>query len=248
MLSILEILLVVGVIIVLLLIIHIRLQRILYRKRIIALEQRLLISQMNPHFVFNALTAIQSYIFRNDAYTAGKYLSSFSKLVRLVLENSRQETIPIAKELETIKYYLQLQELRFEGKFEYTISVDSDLDTQRLKIPPMLAQPFIENAIEHGIIHLSSKGKIEIRYQLNGSNLFLEVEDNGIGIDYAMLLSQHKWKEHQSLATKISKERIKNYKKNQKQEIEMDIMDLKNESSQETRGTLIRFKLPISTI
>lgn len=248
MLSVLEILLIVGAILVLMLTVHIRLQRILYRKRIIALEQRLLISQMNPHFVFNALTAIQSYIFRNDAYTAGKYLSSFSKLVRLVLENSRQETIPIAKELETIKYYLQLQELRFEGKFEYTINVDPDLDTERLTIPPMLAQPFIENAIEHGIIHLSSKGKIDIRYQLNGNNLFLEVEDNGIGIDNAMLLSQNKWREHQSLATKISKERIKNYKQNQKQEIEMVILDLKNESSQETRGTLIRFKLPIATI
>lgn len=230
------------------LVVHIRIQRILYRKRIIALEQRLLISQMNPHFVFNALTAIQSYIFSNDAFTAGKYLSSFSKLIRLVLENSRQDIIPISKEIETIKYYLLLQELRFQGKFEYSINVDPDIDNKRIGVPPMLAQPFIENAIEHGIIHMSSKGKIAISYKLINKHLILEVEDNGIGIDGAMALNQFKWREHQSLATRISKERIRNYRKYKKQNISMEIVNLKDANTQNAIGTLVRFRLPLNTI
>ena len=132
------------------------------KKKIAELEQRILLSQMNPHFVFNSLTAIQSYIFRNEPYMAGKYLASFSKLVRLILENSRQQYIPISKEMDTLSYYLELQALRFEEKFDFKIDIDEDIDLEHHLIPPMLAQPFIENAIEHGIIHMSNKGSITI--------------------------------------------------------------------------------------
>jgi LytS/YehU family sensor histidine kinase len=228
------------------LIVYIRIQRSAYLKHISALEQRLLLSQMNPHFVFNSLTAIQSYIFRNDAYTAGKYMSSFAKLVRLVLENSREEQIPISKEIETLRYYLLLQELRFEGKFDYNIDVDPDIAVDQITVPPMLAQPFIENAIEHGIIHLSRKGLITIRFILKGSALIIEIEDNGIGIEKSSQHSQHKWNEHQSLATKITKERIKNIKSSSKIEVKMEIIDLSENSDLQQKGTIIRFTLPVT--
>jgi LytS/YehU family sensor histidine kinase len=201
---------------------------------------------MNPHFVFNSLTAIQSYIFRNDAYTAGKYMSSFAKLVRLVLENSREVQIPLSKEIETLNYYLQLQELRFEGKFDYNIDVDPDIAVDQVTVPPMLAQPFIENAIEHGIIHLSKKGLITIRFILKGFALIIEIEDNGIGIEKSSQLSQHKWNEHQSLATKITKERIKNIKSSTKIDVKMEIIDLSENIDLQQKGTIIRFTLPVT--
>lgn len=215
------------------------------KKKIIALEQRLLLSQMNPHFVFNSLTAIQSYIFRNEPYLAGKYLANFSKLVRLILENSRLDLIPISKEVETLTHYLELQSLRFEGKFEYSIYIDPDIDTEHHTIPPMLAQPFIENAIEHGIIHLSEKGIIKISFILSSTSILLEVEDNGVGIEKSALINQEKRKEFISLATRITNERLANLKKVYGQRVRMEIKDLSTVSSEDKRGTFIRFSIPL---
>jgi LytS/YehU family sensor histidine kinase len=200
---------------------------------------------MNPHFVFNSLTAIQSYIFRNEPYLAGKYLANFSKLVRLILENSRLDLIPISKEVETLTHYLELQSLRFEGKFEYSIYIDPDIDTEHHTIPPMLAQPFIENAIEHGIIHLSEKGIIKISFILSSTSILLEVEDNGVGIEKSALINQEKRKEFISLATRITNERLANLKKVYGQRVRMEIKDLSTVSSEDKRGTFIRFSIPL---
>lgn len=218
------------------------------KKRLIELEQRMLLSQMNPHFVFNSLTAIQSYIFRNEPYMAGKYMASFAKLVRLVLENSRVDFIPIVKERDTLNYYLELQALRFEGKFDYSIIIDDDIDLEHHTVPPMLAQPFIENAIEHGIIHMSEKGFICIRFELRAQSIILEVEDNGVGIDKSVKDAEKKRNDHQSLATKITEERIKNIKKSRRQQIIMNILDLANQPNSDKRGTLVRFIIPLSSI
>lgn len=217
------------------------------KKKIAELEQRLLLSQMNPHFVFNSLTAIQSYIFRNEPYMAGKYLASFSKLVRLILENSRQEYIPIAKEKDTLNYYLELQALRFEEKFDFEIEIDEDIDMEHHIIPPMLAQPFIENAIEHGIIHMSDKGNIQIRFKLLGPSIMLEVEDNGIGIEKSLNQSNPKRANHQSLATKITKERIKNIRGTKGERVSLETIDLSTIPNSGKRGTLVRFTIPIIT-
>jgi sensor histidine kinase YesM len=200
---------------------------------------------MNPHFVFNSLTAIQSYIFRNDPYQAGKYLANFSKLVRLILENSRLEHIKIAKEKETISHYLELQALRFEGKFEYKIEIAPEIDEEHHFIPPMLAQPFIENAIEHGIIHLSSKGLINIRFSLSEPNIILEVEDNGVGIEKSAERNSKKREDHKSLATRITIERLRNLQGVYGRPIKMETVDLTKSSTSGTRGTLIRFTIPL---
>jgi len=219
---------------------HIRLKRIILRY-----EQQVLISQMNPHFVFNSLTAIQSYIFRNEPHKASKYLANFAKLTRLVLENSRAELCSIDREITTLKLYLDLQKLRFVNKFSYTIVVDESIDIKNVLIPPMLAQPLIENAIEHGLSSIESEGVLSIRYILSKPNeLTIEVEDNGIGINKARLLQLKNGKSYKSLATEITKERIEKLRRLGKSGIKMSITDKSTISKTQT-GTIARIIIPI---
>lgn len=218
-------------------------EQIKFREKTIELEQRLLLSQMNPHFIFNSLTAIQSYIFRNDPKSAGKYLASFAKLVRLILENSRNKYTTIGKEIKTLEHYLELQALRFDEKFEFAIEADPEIERESMTIPPMLTQPFIENAIEHGLTSVAGKGHIVIRYLLNDDLILIEVEDDGIGINKAMELQKEGQKSHISLATKISKERLENLNKLEKGKISMDIVDLANIDKSQ-HGTKVTFKIP----
>ena len=218
-------------------------EQIKFKEKSIELEQRLLLSQMNPHFIFNALTAIQSYIFRNDPKSAGKYLASFAKLVRLILENSRTKYTTIGKEVKTLEHYLELQALRFDEKFEFKIEVDPEIERESMTIPPMLTQPFIENAIEHGIINVEDKGKIIIRYILDENIILIEVEDDGIGINKAAQLQRPGQKDHISLATKISKERLENLNKLEKGKIKMEIIDLSS-IDVSLHGTKVTFKIP----
>lgn len=222
-------------------------EQIKFREKTIELEQRLLLSQMNPHFIFNALTAIQSYIFRNDPKSAGKYLASFAKLVRLILENSRTKYTTIGKEVKTLEHYLELQSLRFDEKFDFKIEVDPDIERESMTIPPMLTQPFIENAIEHGIINITDKGNITIRYLLRDDLILIEVEDDGIGINRAMEIQKPGQKDHVSLATKISKERLENLNKLEKGKIVMEIIDLSTIDNS-LHGTKVTFKIPFKWI
>ncbi len=220
-----------------------RTKQIKYKTRNMELEQQLLISQMNPHFVFNSLTAIQSYIFRKDPHQAGKYLASFAKLVRLILENSRSEIATIDKEVKTLEYYLELQSMRFEDKFDYEIVVDSEIFRDEMGVPPMLAQPLIENAIEHGISHIQEKGLITIRFSLQGKNIILEVEDNGIGINESIRIQKEKGKKYQSLATNITTERLKKLRQAKGYKIDLTIID-KSERNSNERGTLVKLAIP----
>jgi LytS/YehU family sensor histidine kinase len=121
---------------------------------------------MNPHFLFNSLASIQNYIINEDSGNASIYLSRFSQLVRNILDNSVEEYVPVEKEIETIKNYFELQKVRYAGKFDFNIEVDEAIDQENMMIPPMLAQPFIENAIEHGIKHKETNGHINIRFLL----------------------------------------------------------------------------------
>jgi len=218
-------------------------EQIKFREKTIELEQRLLLTHMNPHFIFNSLTAIQSYIFRNDPKSAGKYLASFAKLVRLILENSRNKYTTIGKEIKTLEHYLELQALRFDEKFEFAIEADPDIERESMTIPPMLTQPFIENAIEHGINTDAGKGHIIIRYLLHDEIIIIEVEDDGIGINKAMQLQKEGQKDHISLATKISKERLENLNKLEKGKISMEIVDLATINNL-FHGTKVTFKIP----
>jgi len=209
----------------------------------ILLEQRLLRAQMNPHFIFNSLSSIQNLIFQKDDIKAGIYLSHFSELVRAILEHSRRDAITLAEEIGTIRNYLELQKIRFHDRFEFTIHLDDRIDDEVQEIPPMLAQPFIENAIEHGFRHKEGMGQLDIRYNYAGSAIVIEVEDNGIGRQKAQEITRQQDARHQSLATVITRERIAALNRKSKSKITLEITDLTGPEGSAT-GTLVRFEIP----
>lgn len=193
--------------------------------------------QMNPHFIFNAMGAIQHYMMTNDSKKAGNYLARFSSLMRSILENSRQEYISLDEEIEMLESYLILQCLRQEGGFKYQIEVDEQLDPEMIAIPPMFAQPFIENAVEHGIAHLKGGGEISILFCLAEKTIRMEIIDNGIGIKQSVKNKPLQKTKHRSLATTITKERIALYQKSLKKDIRFEIQSLE-------KGTQVVFHLP----
>ena len=139
-------------------------------------------SQMNPHFIFNALNSVNNFIAKSDERSANRYLSDFSTLMRSVLENSEEDFIPLTKELELLQLYIKLEHSRFPDKFEYAINIDESLDVSSFQIPPMLLQPYIENAIWHGLRYKDEKGLLDVTIRQNKLNeLVISVTDNGIG-------------------------------------------------------------------
>jgi tetratricopeptide (TPR) repeat protein len=210
----------------------------------VMLEQKLLRSQMNPHFIFNSLTSIQSFIFDEDKLLAGKYIADFAALMRLILENSREEFIILEKEINTLKYYLELQKLRYENKFDYSIFVDSSLNPEFDVIPPMLGQPFVENSIKHGIVKKETKGQIDIRLIKKDRYLVFEIEDNGIGREKAQQVKDTESSKHISLALSITRERLENINSRNSKKINFEIIDLVKNG--QPSGTLVAFKIPLS--
>ena len=197
--------------------------------------------QMNPHFIFNAMGAIQHYILTNDSKNASIYLAKFSRLMRAVLENSRQEYICLDEEIEMLENYLILQNLRHEGTFEYQVTIDDQLDPEMITIPPMFAQPFIENAIEHGIAHLKENGLITVDFSLQQNVIVLKITDNGRGIEDSLQAKSTQTKEHRSLATIITKERIALYQQSLKKNITFKVKSL-------DQGTQVIFHLPYQQV
>jgi tetratricopeptide (TPR) repeat protein len=225
------ILLAVGVIIflvVLILLLILRQIRIRSQEQVTEIKQKLFRSQMNPHFIFNSLTSVQNFIISHDEIKASVYLSRFSDLVRSILNNSMVEQITLEEEIATIENYLELQKIRFTDKFDYSIEVDETVNTENILIPPMLAQPFIENSIEHGFKNKKTKGSIMIRFKMDKNRILYEVEDDGIGRQKARKILNKLDKDHNSLATTITIERIKVLNKKLNNKISMNIEDLKD--------------------
>jgi tetratricopeptide (TPR) repeat protein len=223
----------------------IRNSRLRARHQAIELEQKLLRSQMNPHFIFNSLIAIQSFIYKKDPVMAGDFLAKFAELIRITLENSRSEFVILEKEVRMLQHYLDLQCLRFEHKFAYTIRLDESIDVQSLKVPPMLAQPFIENAIEHGLRFKEDSGLITIGYQKVNGHLIFTVEDNGIGREKAKELQISR--QHQSMATSITRERLEVLSKKHKQRYNLELKDLLDGNGAPC-GTFVEFEMPFKDI
>jgi len=199
-------------------------------------RHKLLRSQMNPHFIYNALSAIQNFILQNNPLDSVTYISEFSALMRMVLESARNDLVLLEDDIKLVKSYLTLQQLRFDNKFEFEVVLDENINPELTKIPPMLSQPFIENAVEHGMRNKSQgDGKIKVRYILDSSNLIVTIEDNGDGILSDLKVDR---KKHKSLATQISKERIENIKKI----LNMNIIFNINTTKQ--TGTTVEFKIP----
>lgn len=178
--------------------------RLRQQKKQTELHQKLLRSQMNPHFMFNTLNAINQYIKSNEPDAASDYLAKYAKLMRQILEHSSVEFVPVDTEIDFLRNYLTMQQLRFSKGFDYDIFIAEDIDTENTDIPPMLAQPFIENAIEHGIRDMKGGGKILISIKKSNKNLILSVKDNGKGME-----ASDGTKNHKSFAIQITKERLK---------------------------------------
>ena len=213
--------------------------------RSLQLEQKLLRTQMNPHFIFNALITIESYIYENEPKLAGKYLSDFSRLMRLILDSSVQEFIPLKKELETLRFYLELQKLRMDDNFTYTIDTTLIDDLDEVNIPPMLTQPFIENAIEHGFRGKTTHGHISIDYKLVGENeLQITVKDNGTGINHNQQVTTDSNIFHRLSAIQITKERLVVLNKSKHKKVQFHISDLADEGGVGT-GTRVVFTVPL---
>ncbi len=179
------------------------------KTKMLSLEQQALNASMNRHFIFNALNSIQFYINRQDKISANKYLSSFAKLVRKNLDSSLVAEIALEDEIERIKLYLNLEQMRFQNKFNYDINIDSNIDTQSIMIPSMLLQPFIENSIWHGILPSNTPGNIVVNVKLERDKLYINVTDDGVGIDVSIEQKRGKTQHHDSKGMELTKGRIK---------------------------------------
>jgi len=207
----------------------------------IKIEQRLLRSQMNPHFIFNSLNSINSFISENNSEEAQTYLSKFARLMRLILENSRKTTVALIDEIQALQLNLELEQLRFDGRFNFSIDIDSGIDPEDIFIPPMLIQPTIENAIKHGIKGKEGKGLITLTITIDNDMLKCIVEDNGVGREITMKNKEDK--DHVSLGTQVTMERLAILRQEKNIRSGMDIIDLKNEKGIGT-GTKVILTIP----
>jgi len=166
-------------------------------------------SQMNPHFIFNALNSVNSFIASNDERTANKYLSDFSLLMRAVLENSEEDFIPLEKEIELLELYTKLEHFRFKDKFDYSIVIDENVNVEEFQIPPMLLQPYIENAVWHGLRYKNEKGQLNINIaQVNKDELKISITDDGIGRTKSKAMKTENQKKHNSKGLGNIKKRV----------------------------------------
>lgn len=202
------------------------------------LEMQALQSQMNPHFVFNALMAIQGFLLSHEIDKSNNYLVKFSRLIRMILDSTRSKYIMVAKEIQLIKDYVALEQMRFEDKFESVFTIAEDLDTNA-EIPVMFIQPFVENAINHGLLHKSEKGFLQIHFYQDEANLCVLIEDNGVGRKKAKEIKQRSTKSYRSQATFILEDRQKLFRISENMNIKIEIEDLENEG-----GTKVFIQLP----
>ncbi len=203
-------------------------------------------AQMNPHFIFNAINSIQSFILNNETQNAYDYLAKFAKMVRMVLNNSKQNNIKLETEIETLDLYVQMEQIRFKNSFDFEILIDKSIDdSSEISIPVMLIQPFIENAIWHGIMPLKekAKGKIELIFSQNETNLEIVIQDNGIGRIASERAKQDS--KHKSMGMQLVMERLALIKSSGANKASLEVTDLTNEKM-EPQGTLIKIVLPKS--
>ena len=211
-------------------------QKLSLEKELIEYEQKALHLQMNPHFVFNCLAAISSYVVQNKTEDATKYLAMFSKLMRFTLESSKESLITIDKEIESITQYLNLENLRLNKIFTFSIEKSFEIEDD-MALPPMLLQPLVENAIMHGILPMQQKGNIKIVFYTNDNQLFIEVADDGIGIENS-LKNKSEMPLHHSMAIEIVKKRLSMITKTQDNNASITF-------AQQAKGTLVKLILPV---
>ncbi|HYF29742.1 MAG TPA: histidine kinase [Chitinophagaceae bacterium] len=212
------------------------------------LELKALRSQMNPHFIFNTLNAVQKYILENDKESSYRYLTRFSKLIRGFLENSRQTTISLQHELDLLRAYMEMEALRFRHKFTYEIEIDPTLDTASVFIPSMLIQPYVENAIWHGIQHKKANGFVKLSVQDMGGNVLkCRILDNGIGRKRAGEIESASGSQHQPVGMTITQQRLELINQRLKQAVSVNFIDIAEESHGAGTGTIVELIVTYQT-
>lgn len=216
----------------------------LYEKQINELKLTSLLSQMNPHFIFNALNSIKLYIINNESKTAAYYLNKFSKLIRRILEASTTKETTLQEELETMDLYMNLENIRFNNEIDFTIKVDESLDLNTIKVPPLVLQPFLENAIWHGLSSKKEDKKVCIKIDKKGNNyLKITITDNGIGREASAKIKYNKSINRKSLGINLSKERLNNFVKNRLYDYQICYKDL--QANDKATGTKVVLKIPL---
>jgi ligand-binding sensor domain-containing protein len=214
------------------------------RQRTTELEMQALRAQMNPHFIFNSLNSINRFILQNNKSQASEYLTKFSKLVRMILQNSQAESITLESELESLQLYLELEAVRFDHHFEFKISVADDLETNIIKVPPLIIQPYTENAIWHGLMHKEEKGHLEIKLYQQEDLLCCLVTDDGIGRNKAAELKSKSASTHKSMGMQITASRIEMMKQKKQMDSYIKVTDLVFADGS-VGGTEVLLKIPV---
>ncbi|MEM9022481.1 MAG: histidine kinase, partial [Bacteroidota bacterium] len=219
-------------------------QRLQMEKGLLELEQKALRLQMNPHFIFNALNSIQGQIHKKDEKTARYFLAKFSKLMRAILENSRSAAIPLEQEVQTLENYLSLEQFSRGNTFEFAVDLSPSVDPEAIRIPPMMIQPFIENAIIHGVGHLTEQGRINVHFERQNGHLACTVTDNGIGRDRAAAINSQLDHHHKSTALVVTQERLDRLQNGNQTVHSLEIEDLKNAQGAPA-GTRVLLRIPL---
>jgi tetratricopeptide (TPR) repeat protein len=207
------------------------------------LEMQVLRSQMNPHFIFNSLSSINRFILQNNKLQASEYLTKFSKLMRLILENSQAALIPLESELESLRLYLDLEALRFNYRFGYKISVSPEMDISMLKVPPLIVQPYVENAIWHGLMHKEEKGQLDIEFSQEDEHLFIKITDDGVGREQSAHFGSKSATLHKPMGLRITADRIAMLELSFLKETAVKINDLVQPDGT-AAGTEVTIKIP----
>lgn len=215
------------------------------QQKMAEIEMQALRAQMNPHFIFNCLNSINRYIVKSDQATASLYLTRFAKLIRLILDNSNNKSVSLSSELEALRLYIEMESIRFEKQFTYSITVDDDVQPDYIHVPPLIVQPFVENAIWHGLLHKETAGHLIIHFSRKIPGV-LEciIEDNGVGRERAKELKSRSTATKRSLGMKLTVDRLSLLNKETFKDATVEVFDLKNIIGEST-GTKVILKIPV---
>ncbi|MEM6687654.1 MAG: histidine kinase, partial [Bacteroidota bacterium] len=226
------------------------LKKLEQERELVFLKLENLRSQMNPHFIFNALNSIQEYIILNKKNLASDYLGKFADLIRTYLNHSSKGAISLQDEIDCLEMYLELEKLRFEDKLIYAIQVDEQLDTETISIPTMLIQPYVENALKHGLLHKKDNRKLCITLETSSQPNIISctIEDNGVGREKALVIQQKKDKMHKSFGTKATQDRLDLLNYGKEKQIGVVIEDVYHEATAAPEGTKVVISIPITKL
>jgi LytS/YehU family sensor histidine kinase len=216
-------------------------EKSILQQQLMQTEMRALRSQMNPHFIFNAINSIQHYVLTSEKELANKYLVKFSKLMRNILDQSKEELISLKEEIETVGLYLEIESLRFNNAFVYSISCDKDINIGGIRLPPLLIQPFVENAIWHGLLLKEGEKRLEIRVYTRNESLMIDVEDNGIGREMADKFRKDEF-QRRSLGMDITYSRLQVLKKMHGVDISFRVQDKRENNSPTGTKVILEIK------